>query len=253
MNTRPPILKAAIFAAALGFVACDRPSSAALLPPVNVSRDILAIAREDQVVDKGIVIDGTEIAHSFRLVNLGTSVITGIKALPSCACTSALLSTDRIEPGEELTISARVSTDARSGRLDVPIRVIGRCGDEDVYATVSIGMMIGMARSLHCEPTRIACEGGESDSTGHLLGTCTVVARARWGELVPVVTPTTAKGLIDARIVGRPTTAIEGDWSVQRATYELRRSSKSRGPNREDKVRFSASGGLESVVIGAWR
>jgi hypothetical protein len=68
--------------------------------------------------DFGALPSGTDVQHSFTLVNRGRSRARIVNIVPSCSCSRAAPTTDVLAPGEETQVDVELSLRGLSGRIN---------------------------------------------------------------------------------------------------------------------------------------
>jgi uncharacterized cupredoxin-like copper-binding protein len=73
--------------------------------------------------DFGKVSEGKKVEYTFKVVNKGNSVLTIKDIKTSCGCTAALLSQEKLEPGQEGTLKVELDTKNRKGKMSRTITI----------------------------------------------------------------------------------------------------------------------------------
>ncbi len=73
--------------------------------------------------DFGKVKEGTVVEYIFRFQNTGKAPLKISDVKTSCGCTAALLSSERLAPGEEGTLKVELDTSKRSGKMSRTITI----------------------------------------------------------------------------------------------------------------------------------
>ena len=105
------------FLVCLGILLLPAPASTA---QVQASK----IVFDDLVKDFGKSTEGEILTHVFKFANRGDGVLEIIGLQPSCGCTSALLSDNRIPPGQSGQIKVNLNTRGLVGRLVKEVGVV---------------------------------------------------------------------------------------------------------------------------------
>lgn len=71
----------------------------------------------------GNVNEGDVVEYTFKFSNVGQSTLKITNVKTSCGCTAALISSDKIQPGEEGTLNVKLNTKNRSGKVSKTITV----------------------------------------------------------------------------------------------------------------------------------
>ncbi|MBU0596058.1 DUF1573 domain-containing protein [Candidatus Bipolaricaulota bacterium] len=82
-----------------------------------------AIHVEEPIYDFGEVVEGYAVEHTFTIQNIGNEVLEINKVRASCGCTTTELETDRLAPGQSVTLGVLVNTTAFGGRISKSIYV----------------------------------------------------------------------------------------------------------------------------------
>jgi len=78
---------------------------------------------ESDTFDFGSIPRGSTVVHTFKFRNAGEDTLHITSVRPTCGCTTAPLSSDRIAPGEEATIKAYFNSQKFNGRVTKQIYV----------------------------------------------------------------------------------------------------------------------------------
>ncbi len=89
----------------------------------NPEAKVPAIYFQETKYDFGKVLEGNIVEHTFTFSNNGKSTLKIKDVKTSCGCTAALVSSEKIEPGESGTIKVELDTKNRKGMLSRTITV----------------------------------------------------------------------------------------------------------------------------------
>lgn len=78
----------------------------------------------------GQIKEGATFEHTFRFLNNGKSTLDIQEVKTTCGCTAALVSSNKIEPGEEGTLKVELNTTNRLGKMSRSITVISNDPEE---------------------------------------------------------------------------------------------------------------------------
>ncbi len=73
--------------------------------------------------DFGKIAEGKVVEHTFKFQNNGKAVLKISDIKTSCGCTAALVSNEKIEPGEEGTLKVELDTKNRKGKMSRTITI----------------------------------------------------------------------------------------------------------------------------------
>jgi len=73
--------------------------------------------------DFGKVNEGDKVNYTFNFANKGTSELTIKDIKTSCGCTAALLSQEKLAPGQEGTLKVELNTQNRSGKMSRTVTI----------------------------------------------------------------------------------------------------------------------------------
>ena len=82
-----------------------------------------AIHVEEPIYDFGEVVEGYAVEHTFTIQNIGNEVLEINKITVTCGCTTTELETDRLMPGQSVTLGVLVNTTGFGGRINKTVRV----------------------------------------------------------------------------------------------------------------------------------
>lgn len=94
------------------------------IPEIKVNPASKArIKFEGENWDFGSIPKSATVIHEFKFKNIGTDTLVVSKVRPTCGCTLAPLSSDKIAPGQEASIRASFNTEKFNGRVTKQIYV----------------------------------------------------------------------------------------------------------------------------------
>jgi hypothetical protein len=97
------------------------------------------ISSPEPIYNFGTVTNKPSISHTFVLKNTGTSELVISKVKPSCGCTTANLSKNTLQPGEEVEVSATLSLKGRKGKQRKTITVLSNDRTTPRFALQLVG------------------------------------------------------------------------------------------------------------------
>lgn len=94
--------------------------------------------------DFGVVQEGKKVEYTFKFTNLGSGNLEIKDIKTSCGCTAALVSSEKLEPGQKGTLKVELDTTNRSGRMSRTITINSNDPSEPqkvlmIYADVQKG------------------------------------------------------------------------------------------------------------------
>jgi len=106
----------------------------------------------EPVFDFGTMQDTETLVHDFVLRNAGTGVLEIKNIRPSCGCTTTELEKDKLAPGEEVKINAKVNLSGRQGKQ---VKAITVTTNDPETASVQLRMEGMVTASINVDPDRV--------------------------------------------------------------------------------------------------
>jgi hypothetical protein len=171
-----------------------------------------------RVHDFGVVNEGPQVRHVFKIKNKGTAPLALSGAFASCGCTSATLDATTIPPGGRASLSVVMDTRGERGRGTRSVTV---SSDDPTQPTATLEIAYDVRRLLMFEESYLhlsTTPGARRAQTVWLTGELS-------GEATPRVVDVTPKETLRARIVR----TRERRQPRQGLTVELRDKNKVSG------------------------
>ena len=106
----------------------------------------------ERIYDFGSMRDTETLVHDFILRNEGTGVLEIKNVRASCGCTTTELEKDKLDPGEEIKINAKVNLSGRQGKQ---VKAVTVTTNDPETASVQLRMEGMVTASINADPDRV--------------------------------------------------------------------------------------------------
>lgn len=175
---------------------------------------------EERIHDYGVLYHGeaASVSHTFILVNEGdeTLVITGTH--PSCGCTRADLSHQRLEPGEVGTLTAELGFEQYTGKDQVRVTITS---NDSTTPSLDLGLQGFVIRRWSLEPKELDA-GVLAASTTSGLALIKITAQRKMEEALPrILSVDQDSDRIQATLLSETERTMQNRYLEKTWTYQV--------------------------------
>lgn len=131
------------------------------VPPAGPAKAVGLVA-EEPVHDFGNVGQMETLRAEFRLTNHFPTAVTIKDMIKGCSCADAEISSERLEPGQEATLTIGWRTGSRRGKTSEVVTVLARPEGTPGSVGIQLRMKAHVEPDVHCDPDEIRFERQQS-------------------------------------------------------------------------------------------
>jgi len=107
-----------------------------------VASSVVSVRFEEERYNFGKITQGTVVEHIFKFTNVGNDTLVIDRVETTCGCTAAILSANRIAPGDSGQIKVTFDSHGKIGSISKPVLIYSNSSNAvhqvDVYGEIEV-------------------------------------------------------------------------------------------------------------------